>query len=52
VPDLENLANGLKADGHEIAWDDALPSRMRFYTNDPFGNRIEFMRQGDGFSEK
>lgn len=33
-------------------WDDALPDRRRFYTTVPFGNRIEFIAQGDGFGEK
>ena len=52
VPDLNELEQKLKAGGHDVLWDDALPSRIRFYSSDPFGNRIEFIREGDGFSEK
>ncbi len=52
VPDLEGLAGMLESKGYAIAWDEALPNRRRFYSNDPFGNRIEFIKEGDGFSEK
>jgi catechol 2,3-dioxygenase-like lactoylglutathione lyase family enzyme len=52
VPDLNELEQKLKAGGHDVLWDDVLPSRMRFYSSDPFGNRIEFIKEGDGFSEK
>ena len=52
VPDLSELEQKLKAGGHDVLWDDALSSRMRFYSSDPFGNRIELIREGDGFSEK
>ena len=31
--------------------DDALVNVNRFYAFDPFGNRIEFIQVGDGFSE-
>ena len=27
----------------DVAWDDALPNRKRFFTTDPFGNRLEFI---------
>ena len=52
VADLSELEKVLKANGHDVLWDDALPTRKRFYTSDPFGNRIEFIREGDGFSQK
>jgi hypothetical protein len=26
-----------------VAWDDALPGERRFYSEDPWGNRIEFL---------
>jgi hypothetical protein len=26
-----------------VTWDDALPGERRFYSEDPWGNRIEFL---------
>ncbi len=51
VNDLDALASRLQAGGYEVKWDDALPDRRRFYTADPFGNRIEFMFDGHGFTQ-
>ena len=51
VDDLDALASRLQADGFVVKWDDALPDRRRFYTDDPFGNRIEFMFDGHGFAQ-
>ena len=52
VADLNVLAEKIKDHGHPVIWDDALPDRERFYSSDPFGNRIEFIKEGDGFLEK
>lgn len=52
IAGLDGLAGRLEQAGYPVQWDQALPDRRRFYTNDPFGNRIEFMQAGDGFSEK
>ena len=52
VRDIDSLAKQLIASGHRVTWDNALPSRRRFFTADPFGNRIELMREGDGFGQK
>ena len=52
VPDLSALAGKLNESGVQVIWDDALPERERFYAPDPFGNRLEFIAEGDGFSEK
>lgn len=52
VDDLAALGETLTAAGHSIMWDDALPNRRRFYAADPFGNRLEFIRHGDGFGQK
>ncbi|MBX2850790.1 MAG: VOC family protein [Phycisphaeraceae bacterium] len=52
VEQLDDLAQRLEQAGYSIKWDAALPERKRFYTSDPFGNRIEFMNAGDGFTEK
>jgi len=32
--------------------DDRVPGRTRAYTADPFGNRIELIADGDGFSRR
>jgi catechol 2,3-dioxygenase-like lactoylglutathione lyase family enzyme len=40
---LEALAERLIAAGCEVRWDDALPEVRRFYTADPWGNRLELM---------
>lgn len=29
--------------GHPVRWDDAIPGRRRFFTDDPVGNRLEFV---------
>lgn len=50
--DLDALAQSLAASGYPVEWDDALPGRRRFYTADPFGNRIELIRDGDGFGQR
>lgn len=52
VEDLSGLAAKFQTAGSAIKWDNALPDRQRFYATDPFGNRIEFIRVGDGFSER
>ena len=41
--DLDALAARLANLGHEVEWDDLFPGRRRFYTHDPFGNRLEFL---------
>jgi catechol 2,3-dioxygenase-like lactoylglutathione lyase family enzyme len=50
--DLDALAAALMMAGYPVRWDEVLPERQRFYTDDPFGNRIEIMRSGDGFTQK
>lgn len=52
VDDLASRAESLMKAGHRVKWDETLPDRKRFYVADPFGNRIEFMRNGDGFAER
>jgi catechol 2,3-dioxygenase-like lactoylglutathione lyase family enzyme len=44
VDDLHALATRLEAAGHPVKWDEALPGVDRFYADDPFGNRIEWIR--------
>jgi catechol 2,3-dioxygenase-like lactoylglutathione lyase family enzyme len=43
VAGLDGLAEAVAAAGHPVRWDDELPGVWRFYTDDPFGNRIELI---------
>jgi extradiol dioxygenase family protein len=40
---LDNLALRLGEHGHPVRWDGELAPRRRFYSEDPFGNRLEFL---------
>jgi catechol 2,3-dioxygenase-like lactoylglutathione lyase family enzyme len=40
---LARLAERVTAVGAEMHWDDELPGAVRFYTSDPFGNRLELV---------
>jgi catechol 2,3-dioxygenase-like lactoylglutathione lyase family enzyme len=40
---LEELARRLGGAGFPVAWDDALADVSRFFTEDPWGNRIELL---------
>jgi len=51
IEDLEAARRELAAAGAPIVADDTLPAVRRFYTADPFGNRIELIQRGDGFCE-
>jgi catechol 2,3-dioxygenase-like lactoylglutathione lyase family enzyme len=46
VDDLDALAERLAAADSNVAWDEALPGVRRFYTADPWGNRIELVAAG------
>jgi len=41
VDDLDALAARLVEEGYRVSWDDRWPGVRRFYTFDPFGNRLE-----------
>jgi len=41
VAGLEELAARLRAAGAEVTYDETIPGVRRFYTADPFGNRLE-----------
>ena len=43
VADLAGLAETLESHGFPVIWDNAFVTRARFFTADPFGNRIEFL---------
>jgi len=41
--ELDGVAVRLAAAGETVDWDDSLPGQRRFYTADPWGNRIEIL---------
>jgi len=41
--DLDALAERLAAAGAPVEWDGSLPGVRRFYTADPWGNRVELL---------
>jgi catechol 2,3-dioxygenase-like lactoylglutathione lyase family enzyme len=43
VAGLDELAGRLEAAGYAVSWDDDLDDMRRFFTEDPFGNRLEFI---------
>ncbi|MFI8104113.1 VOC family protein [Streptomyces sp. NPDC101118] len=43
VRDIEAYARRLEERGAEVVWDDNLPGHKRFYSEDPVGNRLEFL---------
>ena len=44
--ELDRLAQRLAGAGCDVLWDDAIPGTRRFYTADPWGNRIELVGAG------
>jgi ribosomal-protein-serine acetyltransferase len=42
-PDLDVVAERLAAAGSTVQWDEAIPGTRRFYSADPWGNRIEML---------
>ena len=47
VYDLDAWANRLRAAGAPVLFDDGFPGMRRFYTEDPHGNRLEFLEPID-----
>lgn len=45
VEGIEAYADRLEARGATVVWDENLPGHRRFYSEDPVGNRIEFLEQ-------
>jgi catechol 2,3-dioxygenase-like lactoylglutathione lyase family enzyme len=43
LADLDLIAERLAVSGSSVQWDDVIPDRRRFYTADPWGNRIELI---------
>ncbi|WP_405660628.1 glyoxalase [Streptomyces sp. NBC_00079] len=48
VTGIEAYAARLGAHGAAVTWDDNLPGHRRFYSDDPIGNRLEFLEPGGG----
>ena len=40
---IDDLAARLQQAGHPVKWDDDLDGLRRFFCDDPFGNRLEFI---------
>lgn len=51
VEDIGDWQRCLAAADIVITPDNSVPGVRRFYATDPFGNRIEFIQNGDGFSQ-
>ncbi|MFF3400851.1 VOC family protein [Streptomyces sp. NPDC002659] len=43
VTRIEAYAARLLEHGAKVIWDDSLPGHRRFYSEDPVGNRLEFL---------
>ena len=43
VTGIEQYAARLEARGAQVDWDENLPGHRRFYSEDPVGNRLEFL---------
>lgn len=43
VTRIEAYAARLEEHGAKVVWDDNLPGHRRFYSEDPVGNRLEFL---------
>lgn len=49
VADLVAARQRFEQAGLRVKEDNSLPQVRRFFTEDPFGNRLEFIQQGDSF---
>ena len=45
VDDLDAVAAQIETFGQKLRWDTTLNDRRRFFTEDPFGNRLEFLQK-------
>ncbi|TFE00096.1 VOC family protein [Jeotgalibacillus sp. R-1-5s-1] len=48
IEQIENLQAHLEEQGYPVITDDRLPGAIRFYVDDPFGNRLEFLEWENG----
>jgi catechol 2,3-dioxygenase-like lactoylglutathione lyase family enzyme len=47
VPDLDELRKAFAARGIAVIDDDTIPGTRRFYAEDPWGNRLEFVKSSN-----
>lgn len=47
VDGIDTVAQRLQDAGHPVTWDGDFPGHHRFYTADPFGNRLELLQPHD-----
>ncbi|MEW2136745.1 VOC family protein [Streptomyces sp. NPDC005409] len=47
VTGIQAYASRLRERGATVVWDDDLPGHDRFYSEDPVGNRLEFLEPRD-----
>jgi catechol 2,3-dioxygenase-like lactoylglutathione lyase family enzyme len=52
VADLQSLKEEFQAYGVKVWEDEPLPGFQRFYANDPFGNRMEFLEPAGALANK
>lgn len=52
VDDIEAFAQKLTEHNCEVRWNESIDDVKRFFTDDPFGNRIEIIRDGDSNLQK
>ncbi len=52
VDGLQQLAQRLEQAGHPVSWDGEFPGHDRFYSTDPFGNRLEFLQPQESSTER
>jgi hypothetical protein len=45
VTDLDSWASRLSTAGYPVRWDEDFPGMRRFYSEDPHGNRLEFLER-------
>jgi catechol 2,3-dioxygenase-like lactoylglutathione lyase family enzyme len=48
MADLDEAAARLAVAGADVEWDERWPGVRRFYTHDPFGNRLELLETPTG----
>jgi catechol 2,3-dioxygenase-like lactoylglutathione lyase family enzyme len=46
IADIDALGEKLATAGYAPRWDDNIADRRRFFADDPFGNRLEFIASG------
>ena len=52
IAGLDNFRIALETAGVKVTPDDRMPGVSRFYAQDPFGNRLEFIEDSEGFSQR